>query len=456
MNPPTPSGAGLAKSAGRDYPGGYPDEAVDILATEDGTAAVHNSDNWGDNTHPVVFDMLDEGHGTQRALIAHELREVLQQTFARIETKLPALASAVTDAKDASNKWLAAQVDSLELAQRLHTLGLDRPDPRALAKSLILLAALFVGDWALISVSFQILGLSDTPWVPPFAMTDDLHLAALASVAALVILAHGVGARLRAIEHAFTQRHRTKDAAARSALPGVSWFDILILGVFLALAVTVVVGVGAIRIDYLAAQGVPVQGAPFIGIQLAVLGAAVALTFHYTHPLARKVQEVDKKEKSTAVAYTGCSESVIGLAGAINTDVDLVGTLQAQAGHHTHADRANAQRQQRAYQRRTILSQPEMTTTRLFPAALPVIADLSDADLLRVLVGIQALPEFTKASTAEMVEHHEKSVAAVRTLADRFAQARLADLLPEEQASVQPILAAAPALQAADSSEDAA
>jgi len=416
----------------REYPSGYSDTEVERAAAEDGNAAVHDPALWGENAQPRFLDVLNEGHATGRELIGHTFRSDTQQVVGRIETGVPQALSREQKALEAIDGQRSAERDELVLRYTIIRAGLPLPNPRAVWQLTASLLLLFVGDWAIVTVAFQVLGLSDRPWVPGVGFTDELHLAALTSVMLLVFLAHAAGDKLRRMAQAYERRRTAASAEARQALPRPSLFDALIFVVAVTTATLALWGLSAVRVAYLATQGIPSQAAPFLALQVGVLVAAVYLSYRHAHPHAEEWSQQRRATHRARIRTEECIGTLDEQVGQVNTDVDQLDTLLAQAGHHVRADAANARRQGPLYVRRALLAQPEPTTSTLFPRQLPAPAELEDTELARMLIGVGSLPQFTKLDTAKVTARREEVRRELRQLEDQLRQASVQPLLPAE------------------------
>jgi hypothetical protein len=417
----------------RPYVGGYPDEFVEEFGAEDGDAALHNPAVWGENGDRLhSSDVFNAGHGTATSLVGDVMRDDYQTVVTDIEHKVPQFGTAADEATTASDENTSAKMRKLALAAKLSKLGLPIPDRYAEWRAYGILLALFIGDWALIAVGFQVLGLSDEPWIPGLTMTDDLHLAALASVMTLVVLAHVTGVKLRRIEHQLDRRRTTVDELERAKLPRASRFESVVAIVLYLVASTAVMAIGLIRIDYLLTAGVSVNAVPFAIIQIAVLTAAVVVAFVFAHPYAKEWKATEateakaaKKEESKIAVLDQCT-------GSLNADIDLLGSIVARSGHHVGADESNVIRQGSLYARRATLAQPETTPEVIFPAQLPAPKHLEGDELLETLTGITPLPEFVKVTTDEFRAHHAANQAKVRAVAALLEKAELMEAFDED------------------------
>jgi hypothetical protein len=123
----------------------------------------------------------------------------VQEVVEQIENDVPVALHAKQTALDSLGTWRSACIALLILHHTITSSGLPVPGKRPLWHLALPLFVLFVGDWAIVTVAFQVFGLSDKPWVPGLGFTDDLHLAALTSVFVLIFLSHGAGDKLRRV-----------------------------------------------------------------------------------------------------------------------------------------------------------------------------------------------------------------------------------------------------------------
>ena len=413
------AGPGLGAQAERDYVGGYNDDVVEEMAREDGEASVHSS-AWGENVRPHSLEVINHAHDAQVHLVGHDLRAQVQDVVARLRHGLPAHAVARNTATQAVDSWKLAQMRLHVLTHRILSAGMALPVRRDFWKSLGILAVLFLGEWGLIAVGYQLLGLSDHALIPGVQFSDDLHLAALATVTLLVLLAHGAGVKLRRVEHDFEARRQARARGDGDSVPGPSILDIALMVAFLGVALAALVGVGIVRIDYLATAGIAAQAGPFLAIQIGILVAALFSAYHFTHPYERQWHAQETEASRTAAALDGSLDALVNLTGSVNADVALVDALVAQAGHHVEVDEANARRQVSLYARGEILAQPEIISERLLPEPLPAPNQLDGEDLLETLIGVTPRPYTLEVAMDDVVAHHEAAIREVRELAERL------------------------------------
>jgi hypothetical protein len=406
----------IAISTGRSYPGGHRDADIDAFAQEDGHAAISSPSRWGENTHPHTIDLLNAAHDTNAGLIAHQYRDDVQQTVGQLDTDIPKARSAEQSTHNSLEDVRRAAVSKLRLRHTIEMAGLELPSLRSLIWIIAGIGLLFLGETGLVSASFQIFGLADKPAIPGIGLTDDLHITAYASVTALLVLAHLVGHNLRLIEYDLERRQHANDADANSKPPGISWFRVGMIGVCLLLAMLALDGLATVRVDYLRAQGKHVQSLPFLAIQVGIFAAAVFLIYMNTHPhgrrWAKQLRVSTRAEKEWQTRENAFNE----LVGSVNAKIDFLDTVLAQAGHHVGVSESDVRRQASLYTRRAILSQPEPTAERLFPAQLPRATTSVGENLQRFLIGIGRVPQYEKLSNDALVKRQEEIRAELREL----------------------------------------
>jgi hypothetical protein len=93
------------------------------------------------------------------------------------------------------------------------------------------------------------------------------------------------------------------------------------------------------------------------------------------------------------------------LVATLNALVGDLESLMATAGHHVHVSAADAIRQGLLYARRIQLSQPEPVTERLLPDELPRPEVPGNEALLAFMLGVTALPDRARMTTAAVTAH---------------------------------------------------
>lgn len=408
------------------YVGTYEDTVLDAISQEDGAATIDDPGLFGEHDE-FTIGVIARTHDAASGMIASRLRAFTGDAGERIEKLLPSFGRRVITAKEKIDGWKNAEIRLRAVLHVIKVSGLSLPKPEDLVKSLVALAVLFAGDIALVSVAFQILGLSDKPWIPGVGVTDDLHLAALAAVVLLVMLAHGAGVKLRLIEFEFEQRRRALDPAVRAQLPKPSLFDVGVLIVCTGFATFALWGVAAIRLDYLAMSGVNAQALPFLAVQIGILAAAIWVAYHYANPLKRQYHDAVAAVESATAERVSAAEVAETIAGEINAEIVSVPDAIANAGHHVATDRANALRQTELHKRNYLHAMPEPSADFAFARADGGIEVKPDqADLLVILTGLKPFTNHTIVSTDAVTEHYEKAVSALRNVDKRFRKRELA------------------------------
>jgi hypothetical protein len=418
-------------SRSRDYTTGQTDATVESIAAEDGNAGISNPDLSGENTHPHALDILTHGHGAATGVIGHGARGDLQEVADGLEASEPKVKTAESNTLRAVDSFGSAQKKQIVLAHEILSVGLSLPTRRAFWQWLGCLVLLFVGDWSLIAVGLQIFGLSNRPWISGVGFTDDLHLAALSSVALLVLLGHGAGDKLRRIAHAL-ERRRLAPKEERQYLPSPSAFDAVACLACVVAALYALNGLSVIRTEYLASQGTPSNAGAFLALQLGILAAAVYVSYAHANPFAKQWAsqvEISTKAESNEQASVQHHDDIVGI---FNADVDRLDTIVAQAGHHVDTDAANVRAQHARYKRRYTLAQSEPASALLFRDHIVDPTVYETGEHLEKVTGITELPIFAKATTDKVAERRAQVRAEIRNLILRIDNAAIAKLgLPE-------------------------
>lgn len=441
--PTPPAAAGrLATGRGEDYNTGLTALDVEKAATEDGQAGVLDPALVGQNSHMHAGDLLVGGHEAATSVIGHQLRYGVLGVVDRLNAEQPWVDAAGRRALAAIAEFLSAGRRLALHEARMLAAGLPLPtrkDFLVLAASLL---ALFVGDWALIAMGFQLFGLSDTPWIPGIGFTDDLHLAAVSSVAFLVVLGDKAGDQLRRIQHPLELR-RKAPKAARSQLPWPAPFDGFWLLVCLGVGVTGLYALSAIRASYLVDLGVDPNSAAFFWIQAAIFTAAVALGYAHANPDAKMYRSLKAKHEVADAGMGGAVTEYVDSVGSFNAGIDQLDAIVAAAGHHVDADGANTDGQLARYKRRYLLAQLEPAQDALFgEGAHELTRQYRDGELLARLAGVTALPRFTKLSASTVLGAQATAVEKLSALRARLDQREIDALglpdLEEPEPAAQP------------------
>lgn len=420
----------FATSRAGVYNTGTSESDVEKKAVEDGQAGILDPALVGVNSHPHVLDGLTDAHDGATGVISHGTREDLQKLDAELEAKVLDFASQEQAALQANSDYETAERQRIIQSAFMKRMGLPIPSKKAFVILVAALVGLFVGDWGLITLGYQVLGLSDHPWIPGLAFTDDLHLAAFSSVFALVVLGDVVGDRLRHIEHALNIR-RQVDEAQRDTNPGPAPFDFALAAVCLAGALAGLASLSHIRSEYLKALGSDAGGAAFFGIQAVILLAAIVLGFRHANPEAKNWEAADRKATGAEWDRRAAVEVLNATGSSVNAGVDQRDAVLAMAGHHVNTDAANVRVQMAAYSRRYLLSQLEPAQDRLF-GEHKMPREYTDDELLARITGITALPSFEKVTTATVIDAMDATRVKLDNLRARVDQGDIEKLnLPE-------------------------
>ena len=410
-------GGGLTGRTVRRYGANYTDHDVELMGQEDGNASLNDTGLWGRNALRVwALRVLNRGHRVNMHLIGNALRAQLLDVYRQLDPMVERTHKALQDVLDAIEEYLMAAVEKERKRQEIKHEGLAFPHWIAHSGLYTLaLAGLVAGDWAFIAVAFELFGLSDADFLGiPF--TDMTHIAASASVLALVLLAHVAGKQLRAVAHDIDRRRKATDDEGRERLPEPSRVAIILAGVCLVAALGLLIGVAQIRAGYLAQNGVDAQSLPFFLIQLAVFVAALAIAMAHAHPHGRDWVDLSRREKDAKKIMEKLNTIAGENVGATNALIDEGNALIAQAGHHAGASLEDVLRQAPLYVRRLILSMPEPTENELFPTALEEAQRLGDAELARFLLGITGVAAIPRFTTEALIERRQEVREAILEL----------------------------------------
>jgi hypothetical protein len=412
---PTAPPPALNFGTGKAYTSGWSDPLLEQLAGEDGQAGTHNPSIWGENGCARLINAVNEAHGVNSALIGHHYRADLQWLDSALEIKWPSAILVHETAQDRLDAWEVAAQDKAALEDEIKEDGFSLPHWRRLLFLATGLFGLLFGDLPIVAKSFELFHLSDKPIIPGFHLTDELHMAGLASVTALIILAHVSGHGLREIAHAFNWR-RLAPKDQRSSLPRPSGFSAATVVVCLGFGLLLLQGLSVIRVDYL--RSVHQQGntTAFFDLNLGILSAAVALGFFHANLYGRRWADATRIEAKAHRLLVQSEGEYAASAGEFNGLLDQRDTVVAQAGHHIGASEQDTLRQIELITRRTVLSQPEPTTERLFPDDLPRPVHLEGAGLRVFLRGVAAEPTFPRLDVGSLVKRRQKVRQELRAM----------------------------------------
>jgi hypothetical protein len=440
--PPAGQGTGVALETGRSYGSGYDDASVERMAAEDGHAAIHDRSIWGDNTDPRVIHMMNAAADANRGLIAHAFRQAILGIFCQLEETGPQAAALEQQALADSDAEALAEQKQEHTRQQMEREG--HVPPHWIGYLLVpigLLLALVFGDLAPLAMGFQVFGLSDAA-ILGIPLLDELHLAASASVFALMLLAHFAADDLRGVLHDLDRRRLAEGTSGPP--PAVSWWAVGKAICWIACAIALMVGMVMIRATYLAAQGEPSQSGSFLAIQVGIFAAALAASLAHAHPYGRTWRTLCHCTRDAARRAAASCALHLEVVARHNALLDTAETLLAQAGHHVDVSVADTVRQGQAYARRVQLSQPEPVVERLFPKQLPAPRSLVGDALRTSLVGLTHLPQFTRLDTGAVNERraqHRAELERLRASAGMppTAPAQPADASAEGSTPEQPL-----------------
>ena len=390
------------------YVGHVPREVLDRQAEADGAAEIHNPERFGSNTAPRRLIALSAAHDTNSALIGHELRGDLQNQVGELEVTVLPAALAEQDALDDLEEWGAKALRKAELARRMRSERLGAPQ-RWVAVGLVAVVLLLVpGDLPIIAKSFEQFDLSDQPMAFGLHLTDELHLAALASVAALLLLAHFAGTQAKSFSHVLAVRREARRQQASSAAPEIPIPTAVSAVAALVVALIVLQGLSVLRADFLATQGVPTSQTAFLQLNIGVLAAATITSYLHTHPLAKLWSQVVAEETAAAREMKRSQTTYEELAGKANSGIAQLDTLIAQAGHHVQASESNTRHAAENLVARELLALPEPVHERLYPDELPRPAQPAPDQLLAQLLGLTAIPTYSRFDIHNLIARRQE------------------------------------------------
>ncbi|MGC0368843.1 hypothetical protein [Microbacterium sp. SLBN-111] len=292
----TPSHRSMLSSDRRTYVGGYADDRVAEIGTQDGSASVGVTDMFGANTTAHGAGLVATAHAAQKGLIGHELAGVLGALDALRHDVKARYGATVATFTQSLGRMVDASMHRANMAFQRTALGLGAPHAWAPFALLAVLIVLFLGEIGLLASALQSMGLSDVPLIPGVSLTDELHIAALATVVSLALVSHAVGDTLKHLKTDADVRRLEIVDEVRARLPKPSRFAMTIAGVAGICGIVAVAGMVMIRGEYLAESGSQITSAPFILIQLALLAAAVFTAYFFSDPTAAAYRHAVKVE----------------------------------------------------------------------------------------------------------------------------------------------------------------
>lgn len=406
-----------------EYRSHYSDDEIDEIARANGGATMNDSDVWGPNADTIwPIHEINAGFGVAAHLIGHRLREGLATIYGKVELAVVIAHDAGASALEAVDEYGYRQIELEELRQRIKDAGLGFP--HWIAHSLlysIALGGLVIGDLAFIAVAFQLFGLSDEKLLGFLPLVDELHLAASASVGALIVLAHVAGKQLRLIWFDLERLRHAKTDEERSKLPGPSRFSIAIAVVSILAAGALLAGIADVRAGYLAAQGIDSRTASFAAVQGGVFVAALALAFLHAHPFGREWVDLGRRARAGAREMEQRSQMFVTAVATVNDLVDRGNAMIAAAAHHLGAARFDVIRQAARFAWVSQIHSPEpVSSNALMPESLPQPTDRSADESAAFLLGPTGLPEIRRMTTDPVVSHREKVRLRIARLRDAW------------------------------------
>jgi hypothetical protein len=377
----------LTVSAGQELGAGWADADIQAMAAEDGSKELFTQ-SWGpDNHFPRVAAANVHAAGVAGHLIGHQLFGALNGVQMRLED-IEARAATLIAATLAQMKRLGrtrCRRDDVERKIRDEDLALPDTRRRRFLQEVGWLTVLAVGDMLLISLAFQLFGLSDKPLLG-FLPFSELQLAASTAIAALQVLARITGHRMKRCLHLFVVSVRDWEGGTsgerRGRIAQLAETGVQCLGGLLGLGV-LLFGLNAVRSRYLASVGIDGQGTSFLLIQLGIAAAGVLIAAHYAHPYDEEWRSVSETAAEASAALDGQVAELTALKSAHSSLIREHENAKSRYLEWEGATNRNVERQNELYARGVILSQPEPTTERLFDDELPKTVGVDWADALR-------------------------------------------------------------------------
>jgi hypothetical protein len=396
------------------YGSGSSDAEVDAMARRAGEGSLNDNEIWGPNAEQTrPLEEINGAHDVNASIIGHEVRDALADVYDEVDEAVPIAKQTEGTAKRDIDEHANAAVEQESLRQEIKAEGLGFPHwvAHALLYALAL-AGLVLGDMAFNATAYELFGLSDAKLFGFIPYTDDLHVGAAASVAALVILAHVAGKHIGEVMHDLNRRRKAADREARQKLPPPSHVSIAIAAICIAAALILLDGIASIRSGFLRQQRIDAQALSFACIQAGIFAAALALAISHAHPRGRQWIDVSRRVRRF---YKDMERSIAAHGAAVarvNSLIDRGNAILAQAGHHLRASRGNAIRQGARFAWVSQLHYPEpVSQNLLLPDSLPKPADMTKAETAEFLIGITGLPAIARMSTDAVIEHREQARA---------------------------------------------
>jgi len=397
-------------SAGRPYGTGYSDQDIEALAAEDGAASVHDPSMWGPNAENVrVPNAINAAHAANAGLVGYDYRGRAAQLASELEHAQENARSAEQQALDDIEEDAEARQAFLELVRRVRGEGLELPHRHATRWYWLALVGFVLGDLTMISVAFQLMGLSDRLILGFIPFTSAVDIAASTSVFALLVLAHCAGGYLRGVLHDLERHRTTTDQAVRATLPKPSGVSLLLAGVLATVGAAELGGLSLVRAAFLSANHVRPEVWAFALIQTGVFVGALALSINHAHPYGRQLADVSRRASETTARMLSSCAAHARMVAFANELVHSLDAVLAQAGHHLAVSEADAIRQGQIYARRVQLSQPEPVSELLLAKSLPApVAPAGTDAVAKLLAGVVERPKFKLLSTEQVNNRREQ------------------------------------------------
>ena len=404
------AGSPVATVPHQTLSGTYTDEAVELMADEEGRAQFFTS-TWGPgNREPRVVNAINLGAETSTNLIALEMagslgdqEEVLEKLHAEFPMAEDRALAAIGELQ-ASGDSLAAVRDDCQRAD----LEVPEHDVRRRLAEISGLGLLGLGDLYFISVTFQVFGLSQAHFA--FLPFSELQLVASSVMLALLLLTRICGHIVRQLGYLIEEREAERsvedfDKRRFTRLTVRTWFAGIVAGAGTLAALGVLFGLSQVRASYLQQKGIDAHPFQFLLVQLGIAAAGFVLAYFMAHPLDNKWRSAVADDNSSAKNLEQVWTSLVTVVGSFN------GLLrQREAGVIQHRDWAlatnsDAARKDQLFPRRLQLSQPEPVEEQLMPNELPGPAtpDLVD-EVNRYLAGEASIIKFYWPLSLERVE----------------------------------------------------
>ena len=425
-------------SEGR-YPCHLSDEELARFAQAAAAGSHHDPSIWSENAADIpVPHMVAAIHDAAGSATGHTLAGQLAAVHGELEHTGLAAKDAEHRAQQSIDDHEDAQRRKIGLAQQIEDEGLEPPSQRRKRGYLAALVALVLGDLTLISIAFQLLGLSDRLKLGFLPFSSDLDIGASTSVFALLVLAHFAGKHLRSFLHDIERRRKTTDTGARAKLPLASRVHLGMTVGLAVMALGVLLGVAVIRADYLNASNVSSEFMPFLAIQMGVFAAALALSYHHAHPYEKEFAHTEAHAGAAEAQMSADCERHSALVARFNALIHHRSALLAQAVHHFELSGANARRLIQLYQFEIRRHATEPISDRLVdPKKLPQPASPARDELLELLIGPIELAKFEPISNDRVLERREQCREALQELRRnrRSVGVTGSDAAPAEQQS---------------------